>query len=90
MIDTVTIAVVVGSVVLVGLVWWFFGSSSSAESDTPKSKDDIVKMLESQGYKIKEVEFDDGVYEVEAYKDGKEFEIKIDRMGTILKIEEDD
>jgi len=89
MIDTVIIAAVVGAVVLVSLVWWFFGSSSSG-SDTPKSKDDIVKMLESQGYKIKEIEFDDGAYEVEAYKDGKEFEIKLDRMGKILEIEEDD
>jgi uncharacterized membrane protein YkoI len=85
--ETLIIAVVVGAVVLVGLVWWFFSSSGS---DTPKSEDDIVRMLESQGYKVKEVEFDDGAYEVEAYKGGKEFEIKLDRMGKILKVEEDD
>jgi uncharacterized membrane protein YkoI len=76
------------AVVVIGLAWWFFGSSS--DSNTQKSKEDITKLLEGQGYRIKEVEFDDGAYEVEAYKDGKEFEIKLDRMGNILKIEEDD
>jgi hypothetical protein len=83
--NNVIIGVVV-AVVVIGLAWWFFGSSS----DSPKSKEDIAKLLEGQGYKIKEVEFDDGAYEVEAYKDGKEFEMKLDRMGNILKIEEDD
>jgi uncharacterized membrane protein YkoI len=79
--------VVVGAVVLVGILWWFFSSSGS---DTPKSADDIVRMLESQGYKVKEVELEDGAYEVEAYKGGKEYEIKLDRMGKILKVEEED
>ena len=86
MTNNLLIAAAAGAVVLVGIGWWFFGSSES----TPKSKEDIIKMLESQGYKIKEIEFDDGAYEVEAYKDGKEVEIKLDKMGNILKVEEDD
>jgi hypothetical protein len=89
--DPTVIAVVAGAVVVIGFSWWFFGSSSVAEeTPKPKSKEEIAQMLESLGYKVKEVEFDDGRYEVEAYKNGKEFEIKVDRMGKILKIEEDD
>ncbi|CAK0775774.1 hypothetical protein CCP3SC1AL1_70022 [Gammaproteobacteria bacterium] len=79
---------VAAGVVVIILLWWFFGSSSG--DGKPKSKEEITKLLESQGYKIKEVDFDDGVYEVDAYKDGKKFEIKVDPTGKILKVEEDD
>jgi Peptidase propeptide and YPEB domain len=85
---TVIIAIVAGVVIVIALGWWLFGSSAAAE-DTPKTKDLITELLEGQGYKVKEIEFDDGVYEVEAYKGGKEFEIKVDRTGKILKVEED-
>ncbi len=86
--NTLIIGAAVGVVVFGGLIWWYFGSSS--DDLTPKSKDDIKRMLEAQGYKIKDIDFDDGEYEAEVYKDGKEFEIKLDRMGKILKIKGDD
>ncbi|CAK0772025.1 hypothetical protein CCP3SC5AM1_760013 [Gammaproteobacteria bacterium] len=82
------IAIAAGSVVLIGFGWWFFGSSS--ENGTPKSREDITKLVENLGYKVKEIDFDDGVYEVEAYQNGKEFEIKLDRMGKILEVKQDD
>jgi len=80
---------VAAGVVVIFLLWWFFGSSSSGDGKQ-KSKEEIAELLESQGYKIKEVDFDDGIYEVDAYKDGKKFEIKVDPTGKILKVEEDD
>ena len=87
--DTMTIAgIAAGVVVLGGLGWWFFGGSSS--NSGPKSKEDITKLLEAQGYRVKDVDFEDGGFEVEAYKDGKEVEIKLDKNGNILKIEHDD
>lgn len=85
--NNIIIGIAAGAVALGGLAWWFFGSSS--EDGTPKSKEDITRILESQGYKIKEIELDDGVYEVDAYQNGKKFEIKLDLTGKILKIEED-
>jgi hypothetical protein len=86
--NNVMIASMAGGVAVLGGLWWFFGSSSG--TDAVKSKEEIAQLLEAQGYKIKEIDFDDGVYEVEAYQNGKEFEIKVDRTGTILKIEQDD
>lgn len=87
--DTTTIAAISAGVVVLGAAaWWFFGSSTA--STGPKSKEEIGRLLEAQGYRIKEIELDDGVYEVEAYKDGKEFEIKLDKTGNVLKIKEDD
>lgn len=50
----------------------------------------IIKSVEDQGYKnIEEVEFDDGVWEIEVHQaGGKEIEIHADPMtGKILKIE---
>ncbi|CAK0763040.1 hypothetical protein CCP3SC1_30015 [Gammaproteobacteria bacterium] len=86
--NNVIIGAAAGAIALGGLIWWFFGSSS--EDGSPKSKEEIANLLTSQGYKIKEIEFDDGVYEVDAYQNGKKFEIKLDPTGKILKIEEDD
>lgn len=50
----------------------------------------IIKSVEDQGYKnISEVEFDDGVWEIEVHQaGGKEVEIHVDPVaGKILKIE---
>jgi len=85
--NNVIIASIAGGVVVLAGLKWFFGSSS--ESSSPKSKEEIGTLLEAQGYQIKEIDFDDGVYEVDAYQNGKEFEIKVDRMGTILNIKQD-
>lgn len=75
-----------GSVAVIVLGWWFFGSTNN----TPKTKEQILKILEEQGYRVKEIDFEDGIYEAEAYQDGKEYEIKLDQTGKIIKIEKDD
>ena len=85
--NTMMMGIAGGVVVVGGLIWWFSGSS---ESNEPKSTGEIAKLLEEQGYKIKEIEFEKGFYEVEAYLNGKEFDIKLDRTGKILSIKEDD
>ncbi len=86
--DLMTIGSIGVAVVVLSMVaWWYFGPSTASAS--PKSKEDIVKILEAQGYRIKEIDFDDGICEVEANKDGKEFEIKLDTHGNILSVKED-
>jgi uncharacterized membrane protein YkoI len=46
----------------------------------------IAASLEQQGYKpISEISFDDGRWEVEAYKDGQKRELRVDpQTGKIL------
>jgi len=44
-----------------------------------KPLSDVVKALEDQGYSpVTEVSIDNGVWEVEAYKDGQERELRVD------------
>lgn len=52
----------------------------------------IVQALERQGYgPITEIEFDDGRWEVEAYKDGRRRQLKVDPLdGRILSDRPDD
>ncbi|MBX3638475.1 MAG: PepSY domain-containing protein [Rubrivivax sp.] len=52
----------------------------------------IVLELERQGYgPIVEIEFDDGRWEVEAYKDGRKRKLKVDPVdGRILSDRPDD
>lgn len=47
---------------------------------------EIIKMLETQGYApITEISMDDGVWEVEAYKNDEERELRVDPLtGKIL------
>lgn len=46
---------------------------------------EIISNLESQGYLLIEVEFENEVWEVEAYRDGQQYELIIDpRSGSIL------
>ena len=59
----------------------------------PVSIDDVRAMAFDKGIvKIKEVELDDGLWEVEGYDaNGREIEMKVDAAsGNILKLERDD
>ena len=50
------------------------------ENAVPLSE--IVKSLETSGYSpITEVSIDDGIWEVEAYKDGEERDLKVDPVN---------
>lgn len=56
-----------------------------------KSASEIAASLEKQGYTIEELEFDDGRWEVEAYKDGKKRELDVDPVsGKIISDHPDD
>ncbi|MGE0628286.1 MAG: PepSY domain-containing protein [Hyphomicrobiaceae bacterium] len=50
------------------------------------SLDDVRSRLTAQGYRIREIELDDGLYEVEARNaEGRKVELKIDpRSGKIV------
>ncbi len=53
---------------------------------------DVVKLLEAKGYSpITEISIDNGVWEVEAYKNGREHELKINPVnGEIISDRLDD
>ena len=56
-----------------------------------KRLSDIVKSLEAQGFApIVEVEFDDGLWEVQAFKDGRRRKIKIDPVSGDTKSDRPD
>ena len=56
-----------------------------------KSKDEIKQTLESQGYKVKEIDRERGLYEIDTVIDGKPYEIKVDpESGKVVNVEEDD
>lgn len=72
--------------VLVGL---FLTEASWAEDNKPLSE--IVKTVEAQGYVPTEVELEDGAWEIEASKDGKTYELKLDpKSGAVLSVEEEE
>jgi hypothetical protein len=76
-----------GSAVLAGL----FLLSVSSPSEAAKPLSQIVKSVENQGYLPVEVELEDGVWEIDATKDGKAFELVLDpESAETLKIEQQD
>jgi uncharacterized membrane protein YkoI len=71
-------------------------SSSLALADRPAADDkpivEIVQQLEQQGYgPFSELDFDEGNWEVEVYKDDAAYELTVDgRSGKILSEHRDD
>ncbi len=56
-----------------------------------KTAAEITESLEQQGYKVGEIEMEDGKLEAKVVMDGKPYEIYTDpRTGKIVEIEEDD
>lgn len=43
--------------------------------------------LEAQGYEVRRIEMEDGLYEAYAMKDGQRFELYLDHNGNIVKEE---
>jgi hypothetical protein len=73
----------------------FLSSSLAAAEHLPadaRPLSEIVAALERQGYgPIIEVEFDDGRWEIEAYRQGRKFELKVDpHSGSVLSERADD
>lgn len=71
-----------------------FGLADITAGDTiAVSEAEIRSQLESEGYTVHEIEYENGEIEVEVYKDGVETELVLAASdGTVLKveIEEDD
>ena len=52
---------------------------------------EIVETLEQQGYRVREIERENGGFEAEAVRDGQNYEIYVDlESGKISKVEKDD
>ncbi len=67
----------------------------SAGHDRPpanaKPLSEIVRTFEDQGYDtIVEVEFEDGVWEVELFRDGKKLELKVDSVSGAIRSQRSD
>ncbi|MEP1930166.1 MAG: PepSY domain-containing protein [Paracoccaceae bacterium] len=50
----------------------------------------IENKLTAEGYEVSEIEFEDGLYEAEAEKDGQEYEIVLNSEFEIVSTELDD
>jgi len=63
---------------------WFSDDSPPANA---KPLSEIIKSVEDKGYKtITELEFDDGVWEIEAHQpDGKEVHLKVDPVSGAIR-----
>ncbi len=72
-----------------------FAAQTVLARDVPPSDakplSEIVSGLEGKGYKpVVEIDFDDGRWEVEAYKDRTRYELRVDpRSGDILSERQD-
>jgi len=84
-----TIETLAVAITLVGLstsahAGWFSDETPPANA---KPLSEVIKVLEDQGYRtITEVEFEDGVWEIEVHQsDGKEIEIKVDPVSGEIK-----
>ncbi len=63
----------------------------SGTSDQRMPEQDVRAKLESQGYKIKHMKFDDCVYEIEAEnKSGRAVELEVSALDAKVIDEEDD
>jgi len=51
----------------------------------------VAQALASQGYRVREIERDEGYMAVEAYKEGREVEIYVDpQNGEVVRVKQDD
>ena len=73
----------------------FSASHSFADEKPPANAiplSQLIKMLESKGFNpIVQVELDDGVWEVEAYRDNRKLELKVNPVsGKVISERPDD
>jgi len=62
--------------------------SSMALDDTTRAK--IAETLTADGYEVRKVETEDGMFEAYALKNGQRYEIYLDRDLKVVKTEIDD
>ncbi|MEW2913473.1 PepSY domain-containing protein [Leisingera sp. JC11] len=63
-----------------------FASERTISTETETK---IRDLLNGQGYEVTEIEAEDGMFEAEATKDGKEYEFHLNDQFEIVKSEED-
>ncbi|MEQ8282080.1 PepSY domain-containing protein [Roseovarius confluentis] len=72
----------------------FAGGIASASDDDGKldmaKADQIKTQLMAEGYEVRKVEMEDGLYEAYAMKDGERYEIYLDSDLNIVKSKRDD
>ncbi|MCR9114712.1 MAG: PepSY domain-containing protein [Rhodobacteraceae bacterium] len=70
------------------------GTAASASDDDiladTATAQKITTHLTEQGYAVRKIELDDGLYEAYAMKDGQRYEVYLDSALNIVKIERDD
>ncbi|SNR57525.1 PepSY domain-containing protein [Puniceibacterium sediminis] len=59
-------------------------ASDAVVLDTAKS-DEITSTLTAQGYEVRRVDVEDGMFEVYAMKDGKKMELYLDAALTVVR-----
>ncbi|OBY28217.1 PepSY domain-containing protein [Leisingera sp. JC1] len=63
-----------------------FASEGPISSETETK---IRELLAGQGFEVTEIEAEDGMFEAEATKDGKEYEFLLNDQFEVVKTEED-
>lgn len=64
-------------------------TASEMALDAAKT-DQIKAQLTAEGYEVRKIEVEDGMYEAYAMKDGERFEIYLDADLKVIKTEKDD
>lgn len=64
-----------------------FASDGTPSAETQAK---IRELLTGQGYDVRKIETEDGLYEAYAVKDGKKYEFYLNDKIEVVKIEEDD
>lgn len=57
---------------------------------SPETEISIRDLLTGQGYQVKEIEAEDGLFEAEATKDGKSYEFYLNDQIEVVRIEDED
>lgn len=66
------------------------GHAATRADLTDERKTEITQLLTEQGYEVRQVQIEDGMYEVYALKDGERFEIYLDDSLAVAMTKTDD
>lgn len=65
------------------------GFASERAGFDQKTADQVRTMLTDQGYEVRKIDFEDGLYEAYAIKDGKRMEVYVTAKMEILNGDQD-
>lgn len=67
------------------------GAFAASRADlTDARKAEITELLTAQGYEVRQIQIEDGMYEVYAIKDGGRYEVYLADDLTVLRTKMDD